>query len=571
MKISIFNILLLAAGIPANAVEFQVSASTGNDANPGTKEQPVASLERARDLARAAADHEDVVVILHDGVWRLRKTFELDARDSGKNGHKMIYAAAPGARPVITGSRPIGGWKESPTTPGIYQATAGPALFRQCHVDGAWAQRARSPYFKVIGSSEQSGTVTLHQDDWPKAFEKIAPKDLELAVCVHWRHLLVHCDSHAIGQDKQVTITLNAGEKQRSFKPAPPEKGDTCHLQNALELVDQPGEWYHSPASGQLSYKPLPGQDISKAQVEVPVLETLIAIRGTREQPVTNLEFRGITLTGTGWTYPSTHGIYATQFAQPYGIVTAPASTTQPPPIQKTGVPGALMASHTAGFAFRNGTIRLAGGNGLVLRDAQSPEIDNSRIEDIGCNAIEGAGAIVDAAIWNNEITRCGRDISNGGGILLRNPTRGAHIEHNHIYDLPYSGMQVGDQPGGEKDTGTRDNKIRYNHVHHCMQLHDDGGGIYTLGGQQRGTEIAFNFIHDIKRSAWANVWPVNGVYLDNHTQFVHTHDNVIRDCTVDAKEQNHSKDNTFERNVSSSESIEKKAGVLSGYHPRKK
>ena len=89
------------------------------------------------------------------------------------------------------------------------------------------------------------------------------------------------------------------------------------------------------------------------------------------------------------------------------------------------------------------------------------------------------------SGIWNNHIRKCGQDYTNGGGLLAHN-VRGLIVEHNHIHDMPYSGMQIGNQPGGMKNVGCGDNRIRYNHVHHCCQLHDDGGGIYTTSAASR-------------------------------------------------------------------------------------
>lgn len=569
MKILPICLLSPVLAIIVNAAEFHISPS-GNDENPGTQEKPVASLERARDLARGIAGREDIKVWLHDGTWRLKQTFELDSRDSGRDGHKMIYAAAPGEHPVISGSRRITGWSPAPSMPGVYRAPAGKEVIRQCYVDGKWAQRARGSYFKLAESNPAEGTLTLPLAGLPKPLTDHPPEDLELFACVHWRCLIVHPRNPRPGKNNHLIFSLSPEARQFYSKPAPPVAGDTCHLENALVLLDEPGEWYHSPADGFLYYMPQTGQSMPQTDVEVPSLETLVRITGSKEKPVSYLEFRGITLEGTAWTRPSAHGIYATQFAQPYTQgSTYDAAGKLISSGQPLLVPGALMADQTQHFAFRQAIIRLTGGHALHLRNAQASDIEHNVIQDIGCNAIDGGGSMLNTAIWNNAITRCGRHLTNGGAILLSNPTSGTLIEHNHIYDLPYSGIQVGNQPGGYNDTGTRDNKIRYNHIHHCMQLHDDGGGIYTLGGQQRGTEISYNFIHHILRSPLAGDWPVDGVYLDNYTQFVHVHDNVIRHCTVAAKEQNHSKDNIIERNPEQSPDIEKRAGILPGYNPR--
>ena len=60
------------------------------------------------------------------------------------------------------------------------------------------------------------------------------------------------------------------------------EKGNsTFCLVNALELLDQPGEWYQDYPSGRIYYYPRPHEDMTKAQVIIPALETLLTISGT--------------------------------------------------------------------------------------------------------------------------------------------------------------------------------------------------------------------------------------------------------------------------------------------------
>ena len=62
-------------------------ARTGNDNNPGTAEEPLATLAGARDRLRAMRRSrrlpDGAVVTLHAGAYRLSETFRLTAEDSG--------------------------------------------------------------------------------------------------------------------------------------------------------------------------------------------------------------------------------------------------------------------------------------------------------------------------------------------------------------------------------------------------------------------------------------------------------------------------------------------------------
>jgi hypothetical protein len=151
-------------------------------------------------------------------------------------------------------------------------------------------------------------------------------------------------------------------------------------------------------------------------------------------------------------------------------------------------------------------------------------------------------------AIWNNRIRECGRQYVNGGAIMAHF-VRDLIVDHNEITDLPYSGIQIGNQPGGYRDWGCHNNRVLGNRIERVMQLLDDGGGIYTLGGQQHGTVIEENYIAEMVRSEWTgNVW-LAGIYLDNYTQFVTVRRNVIANTPTYYASINAATDNVFIEN----------------------
>ena len=102
-----------AAGAP-RAVEIYI-APAGDDANPGTKQKPFATLARARDAVRQQKTENpkrDVTVFLRGGVYRLTNTVVFTLADSGGAGQKITYAAFPGETPIICSDVPITGWKK---------------------------------------------------------------------------------------------------------------------------------------------------------------------------------------------------------------------------------------------------------------------------------------------------------------------------------------------------------------------------------------------------------------------------------------------------------------------------
>ena len=78
------------------------------------------------------------------GTHRLRHALTLGARDSGGNGYDVVYKAAPGAHPTISGGRRITRWTLFDRSRGIYRARAPGLNTRQLYVDGRRAVRAQS-------------------------------------------------------------------------------------------------------------------------------------------------------------------------------------------------------------------------------------------------------------------------------------------------------------------------------------------------------------------------------------------------------------------------------------------
>jgi hypothetical protein len=90
---------------------------------------------------------------------------------------------------------------------------------------------------------------------------------------------------------------------------------------------------------------------------------------------------------------------------------------------------------------------------------------------------------------------------------------------------MNYSGISVGF--GWTKSaTAMTNNKINWNEIHHIAQLLSDGAAIYTLSNQGTGSEIKYNYSHDISASKWADYWTCP-IYLDEGSSGFTVSDNV--------------------------------------------
>ena len=83
-------------------------ATDGNDNNPGSSDKPFASLEKARDVIRAAKEggslpSGQIVVNIKGGTYPLKKTFTLSEADSGTEESPIIYQAYNNEKVTFTG------------------------------------------------------------------------------------------------------------------------------------------------------------------------------------------------------------------------------------------------------------------------------------------------------------------------------------------------------------------------------------------------------------------------------------------------------------------------------------
>lgn len=100
------------------ATEFHV-ATTGDNANPGTRAAPFRTIQKAANVAQPG----DVITV-HEGTYRERVT---PPRGGESDSQRIVYQAAPGEKVAIKGSEVIRDWK--PFMPGVWKVTLPNAYF----------------------------------------------------------------------------------------------------------------------------------------------------------------------------------------------------------------------------------------------------------------------------------------------------------------------------------------------------------------------------------------------------------------------------------------------------------
>ena len=504
----------------------------GNDAGPGTEDNPFRTLVRARDAVRGVNDEmrKDIVVNLKGGTYSLSQPLRLTAADSGSNGYDVVYRAVPGEMPVISGGKRLTGWSLYDKETDIYVADVGDLRTRQLYVNGERATRARGP-MNPQGFTE-TATGYASSDETMASWRN--PSDIEVVDRVLWKEF--RCPVASV-EGSAITMQQPCWDNANLHRGI--DIGTPTWIENAFELLDTPGEWYLDEKAGQLYYMPRTGEELSTADVVAPALESLVRGEGTLDAPLRNVHFEGLNFAYSTWLAPISDEGYA--IAQSgFRIVGSnnPDFNSTRPNWAKT--PAAVTFKNARGVALTRNTFSQIGSVGVnVESGSQDNTITGNLFQDISASGIQIGGVeevdhhpddprqiVKDNTVDNNVITRIGAEYSDGVGVWV-GYTDHTTVAHNDLFDLPYSGIVVGwgwglfdaggnpSYPGNagvpiyDTPTTSQNNVIAKNRIVDLMQVLFDGGAIYTLGASP-GTVVTGNYIR-CQRNEFGALYPDEG------------------------------------------------------------
>ncbi|MAG94007.1 MAG: hypothetical protein CMJ48_09685, partial [Planctomycetaceae bacterium] len=320
----------------ADALDLHV-APTGDDAHPGTRERPFATLTRARDAIRQrkaqGKTNEAVRVLVAAGTYRITEPFTLEPEDSGTPDAPISYETLPGAAPLFSGGRVLGDWKRAADglwTTHIPEVAAGKWYFEQLFVDGKRATRARTPnkfYFYIQdvrqdvlekGSPRQPRkarqTVRMRPRDFQASLGKLLPgelADVHLQIFHKWDNTRRFLDSI----DSENAQLVTTGQGMKSWNPW--KRNSHFRLENYKAALDAPGEWFLA-RDGTCYYKPRPGEDMTTASIVAPVAGKLVVVAGDAKARkfVEHVALKGLAFQHAQWLTPP-GGFEASQAASP--------------------------------------------------------------------------------------------------------------------------------------------------------------------------------------------------------------------------------------------------------------
>lgn len=535
---------LVATAAPASTAQAAPPPRTVHAAPDGegarcTAARPC-SLEGARDRARAEiADgmERDLRVQLAGGVYERTEPLRLGAEDSGRDGHTVRWAAAPGAKPVLSGGERLTGWRAG--ADGTWTARVPEGVTpRQLFVDGVRATRARGsacPADTCDATKEgMSGARASGAADWKR------PTQAEAVVRVRWRNY--HCRITGVEGD---TLTFarpcwtNASSGTGRTGPAwdtttvDSEKyAGVAWFENARELLDEPGEFSWDSQERTVTYLPREGEHMAGAETVTPRIEQLAVLDGTRHVALTGIGFQH-----AAYHQPGTDEGYAGTQA---GLTLTGASGPEDHAGRHYTKPSAALTVRGGrDVSVDRADFRRLGGAGVVLeRGTKDSAVTRSSLTDLSSGAVYVGDTEPRPApglrgerntVAYNTIRETGREYTDAVGVWAGYEA-GLTVDHNTLERLPYSGISVGwgwNQPE-VRESVLRDNRITRNRITDVMRVKDgqhDGGAIYTQGAQPRSV-ISGNYIN---RSAYGNTErDGNGIYLDEQSSHLRVEKNVL-------------------------------------------
>jgi hypothetical protein len=442
----IASVLALFVACFCSAQPYFVSPS-GNDASPGTLRKPFATVQRAQQAVRQKRGE----VFLRGGTYYLPAPLVFTANDSGTKKSPVVFQNYKNEKPVISGGVKLDNLNWQPFTNGILQAQVPADLqTEEMFINGERQILARYPNFD------------------PKAqyFDGFAADAVSKERAARWANptggyyhamhpsLWGDFTWRITGKNTNGEVNLEGGWQNN--------RGAAAHWQlrfveNVFEELDAPGEWFLNSQTHTLYFYPPAGLDLKNAVVEATRLRTLVEFRGDETKPVKWITLRGLIFRQAARTVMDTREpLLRTDWAIYRGGAIffngAEDCALADSLIDQVGGNAVFVNNYNRRIVIRGTQIAKAGASGICFvgdpQAARSPLFNYGQVHKLAeIDRTPGpksnnypADCLVDDCL----IHLTGRVEKQTAGVeidLAQNIT----VRHCSIYDLPRSGINIGD------------------------------------------------------------------------------------------------------------------------------
>lgn len=492
-----------------------VIAPDGDDANPGTVEQPLRSLAAARDRLRQRRDDRagsdpagPVVIWLRGGRYRVIQTLRLNSGDGGSAGAPVIYQSWPGERAEFTGAIGLAraGFEsvsDEPDLQRLHPAARGRAMVTRIDdqrlvtllqttsaaidIDGTMGREARFPNrgFAHLGRIADPGAIYTqgrspgepprftvdepigarfpirepHDGKWQD--EVMWNRNVRITGYFLYDWMRETCRAARIDADGVLTLDsyTRYGVKQQTSVPR------RAFLTGLLCEMDAPGEWFFDRDSQRLFVMP---PDAPWKKVNVWSGPGFVAVKDAAHLAFMNIDITGI------------------------------ADPRSPAAVSIENCRDVVLAGCTIRNSGRM-AVRITGGSGCGLQSCDIHDVTaHLQIEGGDTRSLTPCGHFVD----NCHLTQVAAE-DFYGRVAIRGV--GIRFTNNLIHNFP--GQPV--TPIGN------DQLLARNEIFNVGVEEGDGGAIYAAAQPWAGYGqiIRHNFLHHL--ICVPQLHPRGGIYLD--------------------------------------------------------
>lgn len=446
-KLRVTIVLLAILSAPSPALDFFV-APEGDDANPGTKEKPFATLTRARDAARQA--REPVTVYLRGGTYYLDKPLVFTAEDSGFRNAPLRFTAYKEEKPVLSGGVKLKlTWK--PYRDRILQAEVPANLaFTQLFVNGQHRHLARYPNFdpdvRIFNGYAKDAFSPERARRWAD------PR----GGFIHAMHRSMWGDFHYVITDKNSdgSVTYQGGWQNNRRMGM---HSRYRFVENIFEELDAPGEWFLNAKTNTLYFYPPAGLDLSKAAIEVVRLRHLVEFRGTAKKPVRFITLQGLTFRHTARTFmdnkePLLRSDWTTYRGGAVFINGAEDCLVLDCEFDQLGGNTIFVNNYNRRITIRNCHIHDSGANGIAFvgdpNAVRNPLFEYGQRQNLSdidkTPGPKSPNYPADCLVEDCLIYRTGRIEKQTAPVQIAMARR-ITVRHCSLYDVPRAGINIGD------------------------------------------------------------------------------------------------------------------------------
>ena len=280
----LLTIILIITGCQNSSIELYVSP-IGEKNNNGQKENPVNDINDVMELAENYKSDEPSTIIninILPGEYYLAKPIEITPKLNGLN---ILGAGVSDVK--IKGSIPLDLTWEKKDNNIFVSTVSNKHKFDQLVANDKLLILARYPNYDENGGAWQGHAADALSKERLASWKNAKGALFHALRNGKWGGF--HYQVSGV-DDGGEAILRGGHQNNRPWKLHPEYR----MVENILEELDSPGEWYFDEESSKLYFWPPDTMDIHSAKIEGVVLKSFIELKGDKDNPVRDVSIKGI-------------------------------------------------------------------------------------------------------------------------------------------------------------------------------------------------------------------------------------------------------------------------------------